>query len=149
MKRFDFFALILIGMAAVFFGSELASSVEKTIPNLIVKDLRNLDAFEKKTEKQEVENTDQYLLARQWEWSGEITLQAGQEYNLHIASGDIQHGFHLEKAVTGRSVDILLQPGKVYILRLKVLTPGLYAIGCTQYCGIEHNKMRGRLIVRN
>ncbi|SCA54869.1 hypothetical protein MTBPR1_10116 [Candidatus Terasakiella magnetica] len=147
MKRLDFIFITLIGLVAFLLGGKLIDSLGQTQIGFIDQPLTDLSAFEKRIEAQIQSGEDIYLLARQWEWSTELTLKEGKNYKLHIASGDIQHAFHLEKKATGHSIDILLQPGREYVVSLNNLTAGVYAIGCTQYCGIEHNKMRGKLIV--
>lgn len=148
MKRLDL--MILLGLAAVslVLGGKLATSVLSPERQAESRSLSDITAFAKKADSQTGEGPHVYLLAQQWQWSPELVLKEGQDYILHLASADIQHAFHLEKAATGRSIDILIQPGREYLIPLKGLKEGAYAIGCTQYCGLEHNKMRSRLIVR-
>ncbi|WP_135078247.1 hypothetical protein [Terasakiella sp. SH-1] len=148
MNKRDLAILSLIGLCALYMGVQLASSLKVENRDLYIRELSHVEEFENKLMTQKNVGTDIYLMARQWEWSSELTLQAGQTYRLHLATADIQHAFHLSKEATGQSIDILLQPGKEYIVALRNLREGVYAIGCTQYCGIEHNKMRGKLIVR-
>jgi len=160
MKKHD--AVLLCGIACItiWLGMKLADSLEPDVQNL---EIRNSLGFENRlaafVSKGEVtqegdkdvvysEAQDLYLSAQQWEWYPDIEINAGREYRLHIASLDIQHSFHLEKDATGKPIDILIQPGKEYVIILKNMLSGVYAIGCTEYCGIEHNKMRGKLIVR-
>jgi len=149
MKRLDLIILLGLAVVSVFFGGRLAQTVLSPQVQAQSRPLSDISAFE---EKANINQTGQlkhvYLLAQQWEWIPELILQEGQTYILHVASADIQHAFHLEKAATGKSIDVLIQPGREYLIPLKDLKEGAYAIGCTQYCGIEHNKMRGRLIVR-
>ncbi|MDV7338708.1 hypothetical protein RYZ26_03805 [Terasakiella sp. A23] len=147
MKRYDALFLTIIVVAAAIMGWKLVGSLSADQMGLEVRALTSLESFEDRAEKNKPDQKDIYLLARQWEWSSEITVQFGQEYVLHLATGDIQHAFHLPKEATGSSIDILIQPGREYLLKLPKMKPGAYAIGCTEYCGIEHNKMRSKLIV--
>ena len=163
MRKPDLFALFAIAAIAVFLGMKLAGSLQFETASVDVILLQDFDDFEKRqaefvksgevTQEDEKDivsstNEDIYLEARQWEWYPHLELQSGREYRLHIASSDIQHSFHLEKGATGQMIDVLIQPGKEYVINLTNLKTGVYAIGCTEYCGIQHNKMRGILIVR-
>jgi len=148
MKRHDFVFLSLIALVALFFGYQLVSGFGVSEYNVTHRTIENWTDFNDKANKQSHDDDDLYLIARQWEWSPALELKAGKAYFLHLASEDIQHAFHLEKAATGQSIDVLLHPGTEYIIPLKIEQEGQYAIGCTQYCGIEHNKMRGHIIVR-
>ncbi len=148
MARHDFVFLSLIALVTLFLGYQLASGFGETQNKISHHGLQNWSDFNDKANRQSPDDEDLYLIARQWEWSPELELKAGKAYILHVASEDIQHAFHLEKGATGQSIDILLQPGTEYLIPLKIEKEGQYAIGCTQYCGIEHNKMRSRIIVR-
>ncbi|WP_417821019.1 hypothetical protein [Terasakiella sp.] len=148
MERRDYAILFLIALMAIFFGYQLASSFGKTQKNVTYRAIESWSDFNDKVKGQSFNDEDIYLVARQWEWSPALELKVGQSYILHVASEDIQHAFHLEKGATGQSIDVLLQPKTEYIIPLKIEQEGQYAIGCTQYCGIEHNKMRSRIIVR-
>lgn len=148
MKRLDLIILLGLAIVSLYFGGKLAQTVLHPEIQAQSRPLQNLTVFEEKTTNQTAESKHVYLLAQQWEWIPELVLQEGQAYILHVTSADIQHAFHLEQAATGQSIDVLIQPGQEYLIPLKDLKEGAYAIGCTQYCGIEHNKMRGRLIVR-
>ncbi|WP_419796616.1 MAG: hypothetical protein ACNI26_09420 [Terasakiella sp.] len=148
MKRHDIVFLLSIAFVAVFFGYQLASTLGGTEDNVRQQPIKGWEAFNDKVQAQSITDDDLYLIARQWEWSPTLELKAGKTYLLHVASEDIQHAFHLEKGATGQSIDVLLQPGIEYLIPLKIEQEGQYAIGCTQYCGIEHNKMRSYIVVR-
>jgi len=148
MQKRDYLALFLIAVCALFFGYKLAQGLGDSGHVATSTAGVDWDVFTQKMEQQSADDHDLYLIAQQWEWTPQLELKAGVQYRLHIASRDIQHGFHLEKSATGMPIDILLQPERVYILPLKIEQEGQYAIGCTQYCGIAHNKMRGYLVVR-
>ncbi|WP_417782528.1 hypothetical protein [Terasakiella pusilla] len=147
MKRSDYIFLPLICAIALFLGWKLLAATEKDLSGVIIQPIDDIGAFIAAAEQIQPKEGGVYLLAQQWKWSGEITLQSGQDYILHLATADIQHGFHLPREAMGQSVDILLQPNKKYQVNLRNLKPGVYPIGCTEYCGIEHNKMRTKLIV--
>lgn len=147
MKRIDYFLLPLVCVIALFLGWKLYLSTDEIDVRVVVQPLESFSSFSEAADHVEPKDDHIYLLAQQWKWSGEITLYAGRDYILHLASADIQHGFHLPKEAMGTSLDILVQPNKEYRVNLRNLKPGVYPIGCTEYCGIEHNKMRTKLIV--
>jgi len=148
MKRLDLIILLGVAVASLYLGGRLTQTVLNPEIQAQSRPLPDLTVFEEKATSQTAAAPHVYLMAQQWQWTPELILQEGQAYVLHVASADIQHAFHLEKAATGKSIDVLIQPGREYLIPLKDLKEGAYAIGCTQYCGIEHNKMRSRLIVR-
>jgi len=147
MKRLDYIALPVIFILALGLGWHLFDSLGKKAISVDQFDLSDISTFEEKTELNQPTNKDQYILARQWSWGEEITLRSGQDYILHLATGDIAHSFHLPAKVMGQKIDILLLPGTEYLIKLENLRPGVYPIGCTEYCGIEHNKMRSKMII--
>ena len=147
MKKHDYILLSIIALVAITFGYKLSQTLIVDRSHIIVDDITDLETFINQAERPQ-DGTDIYLTAKQWEWSSEIILDSGRNYRLHIATEDIQHGFYLTKEATGEKIDILLQPRKKYTIVLQNLKQGVYPIGCTQYCGIAHNKMRGKIIVR-
>jgi cytochrome c oxidase subunit 2 len=86
---------------------------------------------------------DVFLSARRWSWYPSLELEVGKTYRLHVASTDIQHGLHLEIDGTHR----LLPPGTVRVIELTPDKPGRFAIVCSDFCGIQHNKMSGFMSV--
>jgi cytochrome c oxidase subunit 2 len=81
---------------------------------------------------------DVYLLARRWEWTPLLELEAGKTYRLHVTTEDVGHGFHL----TLGEIDRLLAPGIVETVPLAPARAGSYQVICSDYCGGEHNAMQ-------
>ena len=163
MKRVEVFVLFLIAISALFFAIKLLNSIGEKSQDVEIYHLQNFASFNqniiKMIEEGELDEGGEkdiiftkssilYMRAEQWQWYPDLEVIANKNYVLHIASQDIQHSFYLEKAATGRAIDILIQPGKEYHILLQGLKPGVYSIGCNEYCGIGHNKMRGKLVVR-
>ncbi|NVK18285.1 MAG: hypothetical protein HWE30_06305 [Methylocystaceae bacterium] len=148
MKKLrDYILLPAIILLALGLGFHLLKSLGETNLKVDQFDIIDLTDFEKKAKINQPSNEDQYIYARQWSWGDEITLRSGRKYIVHLATGDIAHSFHLPAKAMGDPVDVLLLPGQIYRIILQDLKPGIYPIGCTEYCGIEHNKMRTRLVV--
>lgn len=86
---------------------------------------------------------DVYMIARQWQWSPILELQAGETYRLHLSSLDVQHGFSIQPV----NMNFQVVPGYDYVLTITP-TAGTYTIICNQFCGLGHYQMSGRIIVK-
>ena len=84
---------------------------------------------------------DVYIAAERWRFRPVLELQAGQSYRLHVASQDILHGV----VIAGH--EALLVPGRAALLTLTPVGPGPISLVCSEYCGLEHNKMRSLMTV--
>jgi cytochrome c oxidase subunit 2 len=75
--------------------------------------------------------------------TSELVLPAGREVDLHLHAQDVIHGFSVpamrvkQNAVPGQSIHIHFTP----------TVPGIYAILCTQLCGLGHYRMSANLRV--
>lgn len=79
------------------------------------------------------------VVARRFEFSPALELEAGKTYRLHVASVDTVHSLALD----GR--ELLLVPGETRVVEI---TPrGPLTFQCGEYCGLGHNKMRGGVTV--
>ena len=79
---------------------------------------------------------DVYVAAGRWRFLPVLELQPGQSYRFHVASEDILHGV----VIGGK--EALLVPGRAAILPVTTAEPGRFSMVCSEYCGLEHNKMR-------
>lgn len=87
--------------------------------------------------------SDIYILARQWQWYPILQLEEGAEYDLHLSSLDVQHGFSLQPV--GLNLQIL--PGYDYVATIIPTTTGEFSIICNEYCMIGHHLMLGKIFV--
>ncbi|MBI2927923.1 MAG: cytochrome C oxidase subunit II [Verrucomicrobia bacterium] len=85
-----------------------------------------------------------YLFARQFFWYPILQLRAGETYKLHLSSGDVQHGFSLQPM----NMNFQVLPGYDHVLTLKPTAPGTYPIVCNEFCGVGHQQMVGKIIVK-
>lgn len=76
---------------------------------------------------------------------GEVVLKKGVPVILELTSRDRMHGFDIPElgiradVVPGHPVRIRLTPGKA----------GTFAFHCDLYCGVGHERMTGRIRVRD
>jgi cytochrome c oxidase subunit 2 len=81
------------------------------------------------------------VVARRYEFTPALELEAGKTYRLHVASVDTVHSL----AVDGR--ELLLVPGQTRVIELTPSAPGPLALQCGEYCGLSHTRMRGSITV--
>ena len=94
-----------------------------------------------------------YTVAKQWMWKiqhqegnreiNELHVPLGQAVRLTMASEDVIHSFYIpafrvkQDVVPGRFTTEWFKPTKV----------GHYHLFCAEYCGTEHSRMIGRVVV--
>jgi cytochrome c oxidase subunit 2 len=94
-----------------------------------------------------------YVVGKQWMWKAqhstgrreinELHLPVGRAVKLTLASQDVIHSFFIpafrvkQDAVPGQYRTMWFEPSK----------PGEYHLFCAEYCGTDHSKMIGRIVV--
>lgn len=73
-----------------------------------------------------------------------IEVPAGAKVHFVITSRDVVHGFQ----IPGTNVNMMLIPGEVNELTYTFDEPGEYLVVCNEYCGIGHEYMSTRLMVK-
>jgi len=94
-----------------------------------------------------------YVVAKQWMWKvqhpgGQREINAlhvplGQPVRLTMTSQDVIHSFYVPAFRLKQ--DIL--PGRYTQLWFTATQLGSFALECTQYCGLDHSRMGGRVTV--
>lgn len=84
---------------------------------------------------------DVWLRAERWRFYPVLELEAGREYRLHVASADVPH------AIVLNGVERPLPPGLVQILPLTPTDEVVMTLQCSEYCGLPHTRMRGKIVV--
>jgi cytochrome c oxidase subunit 2 len=94
-----------------------------------------------------------YVVGQQWMWIlqhaggqreiDELHIPAGRPVKLVMTSQDVIHDFSLP--VLRIKQDVL--PGRYTSLWFTATKPGDYRIFCSQYCGTDHSRMIGRVVV--
>jgi len=94
-----------------------------------------------------------FVVGKQWMWRvehpngrreiDELHLPLGQKVRLVFATEDVIHSFYVpafrmkQDAVPGRYTEVTVTPTRL----------GTYEMHCTEYCGTDHARMGGRVIV--
>lgn len=74
----------------------------------------------------------------------EMVVPAGSTVHFTVTSSDVVHGFE----IPGTDVNMMIVPGEVNHVSHKFDRPGEYLILCNEYCGIGHQAMFTKLIVK-
>lgn len=84
------------------------------------------------------------IMARVWYFDpNEFHVPVGSKVTFKMTSGDVVHGFMLERT----PVNAMLIPGQVTTMSYTFDEPGEYHFICHEYCGIGHHTMFGRVVV--
>ena len=95
------------------------------------------------------DGTDVYIAAFRFNWDGTpVVLETGIEYDIHLSSYDVQHGFSIrpEQALS-KQMNFQVLPGYEWILPMTFDEPGTYHVICNEYCGNGHRTMHGTIEV--
>jgi cytochrome c oxidase subunit 2 len=87
-----------------------------------------------------------YIVAQASPWKfnpAEMRVPTGATVTFYLTSVDVQHGFKVENT----NINMMVLPGQVAKLTTTFNTPGEYRYLCTEYCGVGHQNMFGKLIV--
>jgi len=94
-----------------------------------------------------------YVIGKQWMWKiehpsgrreiNELHVPRGQPIKLKLTSEDVLHSFYLP--VMRIKTDAI--PGRYTTLWFNADTLGTFHLFCAEYCGTEHSRMVGRIIV--
>jgi cytochrome c oxidase subunit 2 len=94
-----------------------------------------------------------YVIGKRWMWKvehpggkreiNELHVPRGQAIKLKMTSEDVIHSFFIPAMRV--KADVI--PGKYTTLWFNADTVGIYHLFCSQYCGTEHSRMVGRVVV--
>jgi cytochrome c oxidase subunit 2 len=93
------------------------------------------------------------IVAKQWMWKAqhpdgrreinELHVPVGRAVKLIMGSEDVIHSFFIPAFRT--KMDVV--PGKFTNVWFEATKPGRYHLFCTEYCGLQHSRMIGSIIV--
>jgi cytochrome c oxidase subunit 2 len=73
-----------------------------------------------------------------------ITIPAGKKVTFYVTSPDVVHGFFIAKT----DVNMMAVPGWVNSDSHVFRTKGTYLLICHEYCGIGHQNMFAKIVVK-
>ncbi len=86
-----------------------------------------------------------HYVAKMWYFEpADVEIPAGSVVDIYLTSADVVHGFQID----GTNVNLMAIPGTVAYARYKFEKPGVYHIVCHEYCGIGHQDMSTKIIVK-
>jgi cytochrome c oxidase subunit 2 len=96
-----------------------------------------------------------YVVAKQWMWKvqhpggqreiNELHIPVGHPIRLIMASQDVIHSFFMPAFRIKHDV----VPGRYQSLSFEAERTGTYHLFCAEYCGTDHSRMTGRIVVLN
>lgn len=135
-----FFFLLALGVSALY-GFRLPGDERQAEPNPAAADspFANPGVVQRAPGR-----FDAYLWAQVWNFTpNEIKVPAGSTVTFHIASRDVQHSLLIERT----NVNVMVLPGHVTKITARFDEPGEYRFVCSEYCGIAHHIMFGKVVV--
>ena len=96
-----------------------------------------------------------YVVGKQWMWKVEhpggqheinaLHIPVGRPVQLTMISQDVFHSFSIPAFRVKREVI----PGRYTTVWFEAVRPGTYYLFCSQYCGKDHAKMGGEIVVQS
>lgn len=74
----------------------------------------------------------------------QLEVPSGATVHFVITSKDVVHGF----AIPGTNVNMMVIPGEVNQTDYTFTRPGEYLVLCNEYCGVAHELMQTKIIVK-
>ena len=92
---------------------------------------------------------DVYIASARYAFVGlPVILEAGKQYQIHLSSYDVQHGFSVRpEDALSKQISLQILPGYEWVLPMTFNEPGTYHVVCNEFCGVGHRTMHGTFIV--
>jgi cytochrome c oxidase subunit 2 len=85
------------------------------------------------------------VIGKAWSFKPKtIEVPAGAEVTFVATSVDVDHGFYVE----GTRINLMLVPGQISRMTYRFKEPGTHLLLCHEYCGLGHQFMYGRIVVK-
>jgi cytochrome c oxidase subunit 2 len=140
---------VLVAFTAVIGLSAFANGIQVPVPEARVdpNTVQQAGDFSKPGLKQLAPGKyEAYVLAQASPWKfipAEIRVPVGSTVTFYVTSADVQHGFKIQTT----NVNAMVLPGQVSKLTHTFTTVGEFPYQCTEYCGVGHQNMFGKIIV--
>lgn len=86
-----------------------------------------------------------YYVARMWYFDPQtVEIPVGAKVRIYLTSADVTHGFQ----ILGTNVNLMAIPGTVNYYEVRFDKEGIYEVICNEYCGLAHQNMIGKIIVK-
>jgi cytochrome c oxidase subunit 2 len=145
MDKYELKTIGLSGiLLAVFFFAVLYNSFGRKI------NMPTCIPFDKTFQRSEVRKIDEhlyavYIVARMWSYGqDDLVIPPGSTVDFYLTSLDVVHGFHINE----KGVNMMAVPGSVNKITARFEEPGEYRFVCNEFCGIGHQNMMGKIIVK-
>lgn len=112
-----------------------------------------MDAYQEASEETDrglrPDGEDIYIASSRFTFVGlPVILEAGKQYQMHLTSYDVQHGFSIRpEDALSKQMSLQILPGYEWVLPMKFDEPGVYHVVCNEFCGVGHRTMHGTFIV--
>lgn len=84
------------------------------------------------------------MTAKKYEYNPNvITVKKGEHVKLIVTALDRDHGFKLE----AYGIDQKLKKGEATTIEFTADKTGTFGFKCSEFCGMGHGKMKGKLVV--
>jgi cytochrome c oxidase subunit 2 len=95
------------------------------------------------------DGSDVFIAAYRFNWDGTpVVLETGTEYDVHLSSYDVQHGFSIRPGnALSKQMNFQVLPGYEWVLPMECDDPGTYHVICNEFCGNGHRTMHGTIEV--
>ncbi|MBI5649210.1 MAG: cytochrome c oxidase subunit II [Chloroflexi bacterium] len=135
---------LAIGVSGFMMGIQLPSPEALVNPNTVAKqgDFANPGLKELAPKKYVA-----YIRAEANPWKfrpEKIEVPVGSTVTFYVTAVDVQHGFKLE----GTNINVQILPGQVSKMTATFNQKGEFPFVCTEFCGVGHQNMFGKLIVK-
>jgi len=90
-----------------------------------------------------------YVMGRRFDWTGlPVVLEAGREYDVHLGSRDVQHGFSVRPEESlSQQINLQVFPDTEWVVPMTFEDPGTYRVICNEFCGLGHRVMQNKFVV--
>lgn len=95
------------------------------------------------------------VIGKQWMWKAEhhdgvreineLHVPTGERIRIRLTSEDVIHSFSIPAFRLKRDA----VPQRYTTFSFVATKPGIYSLFCTEFCGTDHSRMRGRVVVMN
>jgi len=134
--------LTVVGVQAFAMGGHPPSSMDMVDPTKVTQEPPSDKPVLTKVGPNEYQLV---MVARMFSFQpNQIEIPAGAKVHFKVTSPDVVHGLE----IAGTNVNMMVVPGHVNRKTFTFDRPGEYLVVCNEYCGMGHQVMSTRIIVK-